>query len=427
MREAVLHFIWHGQKFPLANLTSTAGLSIKVINTGTPNKLSGPDFLNARLRLDDQEWVGHVEVHKKASDWYIHQHHKDVAYDNVILHVVWEADAEVSRKDGSMIPTLALSQLISQRELSNLKNIFYAKKDRILNCEGAIGSIGPEILNPWKDQLFQNRLRQKGRSIQKWLQNTSQDWEQVFFMLLLKSFGLHTNGAAFFNLGKTIPFKIIRKNAGDPFLLESIFYGMSGLLNRVDVSDLYYYELRESYKFLRLKYHLRVEVYDKPEFFSLRPTNFPTIRLSQVANLYHRHPALFAHIVEASSLNSIRSLLQTQAGAYWDNHFNFGKTTPGTPKKMSSQFTDLIILNSVLPIKYSYDLHKGRSDLNGLTSWARAMKAENNKILRHFQTNGVAVSDAHCSQALLQLYRRYCEKNKCLQCAVGKYLLYGKQ
>ncbi|NNJ89381.1 MAG: DUF2851 family protein [Eudoraea sp.] len=426
MREAVLHFIWLGQKFPHRDLISVLGLSIKVVDKGKLNSLSGPDFLFAKVRLDDQEWVGHIELHVKASDWYIHRHHKDAAYDNVILHVVWEADAVITRKDRSVIPTLALSNYISEDDVAKYQDNFKSNKNRSLNCEGSIGSIGDEILNPWKDQLFKNRLRQRTRLIQEWLQGAAQDWEQVFMMLLLKSFGLNINGAAFLKLGKAIPFKIVRKNAGDPFLLESIFYGMAGMLNRVDLPDPYYLELKEAYAFLKVKYNLPDEVYHKPEFFSLRPYNFPTIRLSQIANLYHKHPALFALVIEATTLKSLRSLLKAQAGPYWDTHFVFGKTTPPSPKKMSSHFTDLLILNSVLPIRFSYESSKGSLDINRLNSWAKEIKAEGNKIVRLFQTHGVSSFNAYDSQALVELYNQYCIKNKCLQCAVGKYLLYGK-
>ncbi len=426
MREAVLHFIWQGQKFPLRDAVCTLGHPIKVINSGQPNSLSGPDFLYAKIYIDDQVWVGHVELHVKASDWYIHQHHKDTAYDNVILHVVWEADAKINRKDGTSIPTMALSQFISQDELDKFQHVFYTKKDKALNCEGSIGSIPQEILNSWKDHLFQNRLRQKARLINKWLQQTAQDWEQVFFMILLKSFGLNNNGAAFLSLGEAIPFKVVRKNAADPFLLESILFGMAGMLNKVDVSDPYYHELREAFNFLKVKYNLQDGGCHKPEFYSLRPYNFPTIRLSQIANLYHRYPALLALVTKTNSLDSLRSLLQAQAGPYWDNHFVFGKTTSPSPKKMSRQFTDLIILNSVIPVRLSYKLHTGRSEINRLTSWAKEIKAENNKVTRLFRTYGVAALNAYDSQALLESYQRYCTKNKCLQCDIGKYLLYGK-
>ena len=426
MREAVLHFIWQGQKFPLRDAVSTLGHPIKVISSGKPNSLSGPDFLYAKICIDDQEWVGHVELHVRASDWYIHQHHKDTAYDNVILHVVWEADAIITRKDGSSIPTMALSQFISQDELTKFQHVFYAKKDRVLNCENSIGSIAPEIIIPWKAHLFQSRIRQKAMLINARLQYTAQDWEQVFFMMLLKSFGLNNNGAAFLSLGQAIPFKVIRKNAADPFLLESVLFGMAGMLTKVNVSDPYYLELREAFNFLKVKYNLQNEVCQKPEFFSLRPFNFPTIRLAQIANLYHRHPALFAHVIEATSLESIRSLLKAQAGPYWDTHFNFGKPTKPALKKTSSQFTDLIILNSVLPIRLSYKLHTGRSDVNFLTSWAKEMKAENNKVVRLFRSLGVPAFNSYDSQALLESYQKYCTKNKCLQCAIGRHLLYGK-
>jgi len=426
MREAVLHFIWQGQKFPLRDLVSTEGLTIKVISTGKPNNLSGPDFLFAKVCLDDQEWVGHVELHIKASDWYIHQHHKDPAYKNVILHVVWEADTVITRKDGSAIPTLALDRVISQDDIDAIQNVFDIKKDRSLNCERSIGGISSEIMKPWIDHLFQHRLRQKAALMNKWLQGTAQDWEQVFFRILLKSFGLNINGTAFLRLGESIPFRVVRMNAHDPFLLESIFYGMTGMLQRDDLFDPYYLELRKTFNFLKVKYNLRDEVYDKPEYFSLRPYNFPTIRLSQIANLYHRHPALFTLVIESSTLESLRSLLQAHAGPYWDIHFNFGKPTLPSPKKMSRYFTDLIILNAVLPIRLSYETNKGCLNIDRLTLWAKEIKAEKNKIVHLFQTHGIAAYNAYDSQAILELHQQYCAKNKCLQCAVGNHLLYGK-
>jgi hypothetical protein len=426
MREAVLHFIWQGQKFPIRNLASTEGQTIRVSDTGKPNSLSGPDFHYAKIYIDDQEWVGHVELHVKASDWYIHQHHKDAAYDNVILHVVWEADALVTRKDGSIIPTLALNQYISKSVLHTFQDVFYNKKDRSLNCEGSIAGIDEKILNPWIDHLFQNRLWLKARLIQEWLHSTAQDWEQVFFMVLLKSFGLNINGAAFLSLGKALPFKVVRKNVNDPFILESIFFGMAGMLQRNNISDPYYLKLREAFNFLKVKYNLKDEAFHKPEYFSLRPYNFPTIRLSQIANLYHRQPSLFASVIEAPSLLSLRSMFQAQAGPYWDTHFSFGKPTAPSPKKTSRYFIDLLILNVVLPIRLSYESNKGSSDIKRLTSWAKEIKTEKNKIVRLYHTFGVPASDAYESQALLELYHQYCVKNKCLQCAIGKHLLYGK-
>jgi hypothetical protein len=426
MQEAILHFIWQGQKFPAKELRTTMGLPIRVQDTGRTNSLSGPDFLNAHIRIDDQQWAGHVEIHVKASDWYVHQHHQDTAYENVILHVVWEADTTVTRIDGSNIPTLALNQYIREEAMAKFKFLFFNKKERGILCEAFIGEIDATILPPWIDLLFQRRLKQKVQCIQQWLLGSGRDWEQVFFMALLKSFGLNINGAAFLSLGKALHYRIIRKNAHDPFLLESMFFGMTGLLKTDKIADPYYLLLKASYKYLQAKYKFRDESVFKPEFFSLRPYNFPTLRLSQIANLYHRNPALFMTVVKATSLTSIRTLLQTKAGNYWDTHYVFGKPTAWEPKKTSRQFTDLIILNAVLPIREAYYQNKGSSDLNFLTSVAQEMSAERNKIVRLFHTKGVPASNAYQTQALLELYSQYCIKNKCLHCAVGRHLLFGK-
>lgn len=201
---------------------------------------------------------------------------------------------------------------------------------------------------------------------------------------------------------------------------------MTGLLVTDKISDPYYLQLKSAYKYLQTKYKLRDESVFQPEFFSLRPYNFPTLRLSQIANLYHHNPALFMAVVKATSLKSLRTLLQTNASAYWDTHYVFGKTTACNPKKISRQFTDLLILNAVLPIREAYHQNKGSSDLNFLTSVAQELSAERNKIIRLFQTNGVQASNAYQTQALLELYHQYCTKNKCLHCTLGRHLLYEK-
>ncbi|MGB5379156.1 DUF2851 family protein [Muriicola sp.] len=426
MREAILHFIWQGQKFPAKELRTTLGLPISVQDTGRPNTLSGPDFLNAHIRIDKQQWVGHVELHVKASDWYVHQHQRDAAYENVILHVVWEADTVVTRKDGSNIPTLGLNEYIREEEMTKFRHLFFNKKQHSLLCEGDIGKIAATILSPWIDKLFQRRIAQKVECIQEWLLESGQDWEQVFFMALLKSYGLNINAASFLSLGKALNYSIIRKNAHNAFLLESMFFGMTGLLGADKISDPYYLQLKLAYKYLQTKYKLRDESVFKPEFFSLRPYNFPTLRLSQIANLYHRNPALFMAVVKATSLKSLRTLLQTNASTYWDTHYVFGKPTACNPKSISRQFTDLIILNAVLPIREAYHQNKGSSDLNFLTFVAQEMSAERNKIVRLFHANGVKATNAYQTQSLLELYHQYCLKNKCLHCAAGRHLLYGK-
>lgn len=217
MREAILHFIWQGQKFPVKELRTTLGLPISVLDTGRPNTLSGPDFLNAHIRIDNQQWVGHIELHVKASDWYVHQHQRDAAYENVILHVVWVADTPVTRKDGSNIPTLVLNEYIREEEMTKFWHLFFNKKEHSLICEADIGKIDATILSPWIDKLFQRRIAHKVRLIQEWLLESGQDWEQVFFMALLKSFGLNINGATFLSLGKALNYSIIRKNAHNAF------------------------------------------------------------------------------------------------------------------------------------------------------------------------------------------------------------------
>jgi len=211
MKEDLLHFIWKYKKYPLNGLITTTGEPVRVVSTGTHNHLSGPDFFNAQIELSGQLWAGNVEIHLKSSDWYAHNHQEDNNYDNVILHVVWEDDISIFRKDGSEIPTFSLKQYISLHVLENYQKLFNAKNYHFVNCESDISEVDEFIRNNWLDRLFIERLEQKSIFINELLKHTNNDWEQVLFLMLLKTFGSKINGEVFIEIGKSIDFSIIRK------------------------------------------------------------------------------------------------------------------------------------------------------------------------------------------------------------------------
>ncbi len=286
MKEDLLHFVWMYRKYPVNHLSTTQGETLLVLHTGMHNKHSGPDFFNAQLNINGQLWAGNVEIHIKSSDWYAHHHQNDENYNNVILHVVWEDDVDVFRSDGSIIPTLCLKEYIPKKTLDTYQQLFDAKNYRFINCEKEIGEVDTFVLNNWTDRLFIERLEQKSHLIQELLKFTNNDWEYVLFLMLLKNFGSKINGDSFLQLGKSIDFSIIRKLSGESFKLESLLMGQAGLLNREEIDDVYYLDLKNEYSYLKRKYQLKDTPGITPEFFKLRPSNFPTIRLSQIAQLY---------------------------------------------------------------------------------------------------------------------------------------------
>lgn len=423
MREDLLHFIWKYKKLQLASLVTSNMESVSILDSGTHNHLSGPDFFNAKVKIDNQLWAGNVEIHINSSDWYVHSHEKDANYDNVILHVVWCDDASVFRKDGSEIPTLELKNYISKSLLNNYQNLFNTKQKSFINCEKDISQIDDFVFQNWLERLYFERLERKSEFVLSLLKDSKNNWEQVLFSLLLKNFGLKINGEAFLSISQAIDYSVIRKLQSDNLSLESVLFGMSHLLENEKIVDTYYLELKQEFHHLKNKFGLYNEGVLKPEFFKLRPPNFPTIRLSQLAKLYAGHQSLFDKVIHAESLEELYSLFDVSASSYWNTHYTFGKASKKSTKRLTKKFIDLLVVNSILPLKFCYAKQLGKDANESILTIIKELKAEENSIISNFKEHKIKSKTAKDSQALLQLYNEYCTKNKCLECAVGSSLL----
>jgi len=422
MKEDLLHYIWKYKKYPIALIRTTKGDGISVASSGTHNHLSGPDFFNAKLVIEEQLWAGNVEIHIKSSDWYAHSHETDANYDSVILHVVWEHDLAVFRSDGSEIPTLELKNYISDEVLSNYKKLFQERPNSFINCGTDITAITSFKFNIWKERLYFERLERKSKVIFDLLQDSNNDWEQVLFVLLLKSFGSKINGEFFYELGLSIDFSIIRKLHNKPLELEALLFGLSGLLEDDNQSNRYRTELRQAYDYICHKYELDSTILSKPQFFKLRPSNFPTIRLSQFAQLYASEYALFNNAIQREETD-LYNLFMVKTSPFWETHFTFNTVSKKRIKKTTKKFIDLLVINTILPLRFCYLKHQGITWEETFTRPITDMVSEKNSILKKYQELGVKMDNAKDSQALLELYTNYCTKNKCLQCAVGVELL----
>jgi hypothetical protein len=423
MKEDFLHYLWQFKKFDASNLKSTNGDVIYIENLGTLNTNAGPDFFNAKLQIAEQVWAGNVEIHLKSSDWYVHHHELDKAYDAVILHVVWEHDVEVFRKNNSQIPTLELKNYAFSESLVAYKHLFL-KTHMWINCENDIHKINDFLISNWLEKLFIERLEQKAAYINTLLESFQNDWEAVFFKLLAKNFGLKVNGDAFLQMANQTPFSIIRKQQNSLKQLEALFFGQSNLLNE-DFQEAYPLELQENYKFLTQKFQLQKSTV-LLHFFRLRPNNFPTIRLSQLAVLYSLHSALFTKLMEAEEIKEIYKILKVETSPFWKTHFTFGKSSKESRKTLTTSFMDLIIINTIIPMKFAYLKSKGVYDFESIFSIVKQIKPEKNTIIDKFKLLQVSVNSAFETQALLQLKNNYCDKNKCLQCAIGNNILQQK-
>lgn len=425
MKEDLLHFIWKYKKLQLVDLVTSKNEPVVIHDAGSHNQLAGPDFFNAKIDIDGQLWAGNVEMHIKSSDWYAHNHELDPNYNNVILHVVWEHDAAVYRSDNTLIPTLILKNFVSPKLLGNYQNLLDKQAITFINCENDVAQVNQFIIDNWLERLYFERLEQKAIWVEQLLLETKNDWEGVLFSMLLKNFGLKINAKAFLSLGNAIDFSVVRKVKSNIQQLESVFFGMLHLLEEDDIVDEYYLQLKKEFKYLKNKFDLNPEGVQKPEFFRLRPSNFPTIRLSQLANLYNKHQGLFGKVMEASGPEDLYRIFNVSSSVYWNNHYTFGQESKKSTKKLTRKFIDLLIINTILPLKFCYAKYLAKDSNEDIIGIISKIKKEENSISKNFTKHGVHLNTSKDSQAVLQLYNEYCTKNKCLQCAVGNDLLSG--
>lgn len=420
MKEDFLHYLWKFKKFDALNLKSVQGELITILKTGDYLELSGPDFFNAHIEIGNQKWAGNIEIHLKSSDWYLHNHEKDPAYKNVILHVVWENDTAIFRENNTEIPVLVLKDYVSKEIIENYNALFAPKT--WISCEKQLKEIDGFVFKNWQERLFFERLERKSKFVYQLLEETGQDWEAVLFCLLAKNFGLNTNGDSFLQISKAIPFSIIRKESFEAENLEALLFGVAGLLE-AEKEDIYYKDLKFRYFYLLHKYQIEKTYIEPLQFFKLRPDNFPTIRLSQLGALYHKHQNLFSKIIELKSVDDVYRLLSVSASSYWQDHYQFDKESPKKSKTLSKSFIDLLIINTIIPLQFTYSNIMGESISEDLIDFVNEVASEKNAIIDKFNSFGINSKTAFESQTLLELKNEYCERKACLKCAIGLELL----
>ncbi len=428
MRESFVQYVWNKQLFNTLNLQTEQGESISVFHPGSWSTQAGPDFFNAKLEIDNQLWAGNVEVHLKSSDWYVHNHEKDSNYNNVILHVVWEYDTPVFNSLGKELSTLVVSKFVKQDVLIRSEELFAPKST--INCQGSIGAFAEKIeWTKWKETLYFERLENKAKSIQLLLEETNNNWLQVLFCFIAKSYGLNINGEVFYQIAKALPIQVILKEGDKLEKIEALLFGLSGLLTETNFEeDAYYNQQQKQWNFYKHKYNLIERSKSELQFFKLRPINFPTIRLSQLANWLNVNKYILGDLLVVTDKDKLMSLLASEVSLYWETHYTFSKESKKIKKTLSKSFLELLLLNTIIPIQYAYALHNGlHNELEHIVDLATQLSTEENAIIDIFRKEGIAVNNAFDSQALLQLKKMYCTNNKCLYCAVGTSLLRKKK
>jgi hypothetical protein len=419
MTERLLQYIWQFQYFNKKELQLSTGESLQIIHPGQWNLHQGPDFLQATIKIAQTRWVGNIELHVQTSDWFRHAHQHDKNYKNVIMHVVWIHDLDADKSD---MPVLSLQDKVPKMLLSQYQD--WMKNSLFIPCGQQIATVNNIVWVSWKERLLVERLQRKTAAIQIYLKECNDHWEEAFWWLLARNFGIKVNAEAFETVAKSLHVNILVRHKNQINQLEALLLGQAGLLEK-KFEESYPKMLQKEYHFYKNKYKLQ-PIREPIHFLRMRPENFPTIRLAQLAMLIHDSSRLFSRVLETTSATAIKKLLNVTANDYWHYHFRPDEPAPFKPKKLGEQMINNIIVNTVVPIVFAFGYLQSKNGYKEKAiKWLEEIGAENNSLIEKFTRLGIISKNAFDTQSVLELKATYCDNRKCLDCAVGNSLLKG--
>lgn len=422
IREDFLHYLWRMQQFNLEDLATTTNVPIQIINFGELNTDAGPDFLNAKIKIGETVWVGNVEMHVKASEWLKHKHQNDSAYNNVILHVVYDNDKTIQRKTGEPIDALELRKRIPAKIIGQYIRLM--NNEAWIPCQYHFSKIPDITKSLWIDRLMIERLEGRVQILKKELEANDNNWEVTFYHRLARNFGSKINTEPFEVLAKTTPLLTLAKHKNNLFQLEALIFGQAGFLHE-SFEEEYPNALKKEYDFLQKKYSLFPLMATIWRFMRLRPANFPTIRLAQFAALIHQSTHLFSKVLEAETIEAVKQLFEDiEVSEYWLTHYKFDKISKKRTKNLGKSTIELFIINTIIPFLFHYGREKGLEDYEKRAfHFLEQLPAESNRIISKWNDLKYKPNNAYQTQALLELKRNYCDQKRCLDCAIGNKIL----
>lgn len=413
--EDLLQFIWQfGFIEKSDELQTTEGDKITIIQKGTRNTNAGPDFLNAKIKVGETTWAGNVELHLKASDWIKHKHDGNKAYEKLILHVVFENDVPLDIN----FPTLELKNHIRPTLLERYEELM--RIDKKIPCQSHLKDISQLRKTHMQERVLIERMQRKTDEVNSLLEKTNNHWEEVFYILIARNFGLKINQGPFQKVAENTPLKLFAKHKNNLKQIEALLFGQSGFLSQEHDDD-YFLGLQKEYTFLQKLYSLKNIPIHQINFMRLRPANFPTIRLAQFAALLNESTHLFSKILETDDVKKLVKLFNVIASRYWNTHYRFGTISESNaPKKLGTSFVELLIINTIIPTVFIYGKEKGESKYTRKAMrWLEELKPEKNSVTEEMKAIGFTIANAKDSQAILELKKNYCDSKQCLKCGIG--------
>lgn len=423
LSEDILHFVWKYRLYDMQRVSTVSGKTLNIVDTGRHNHDAGADFLAARVVIADVEWAGNVEIHIRASDWERHRHHKDKAYNCVIVHVVYEYDKAVYREDGTLLETLELKSLIPAHILPKYRELMSGMY--WIPCEKRIHRTSPFHLSQWLSRLLVERFEYRVSAIYSLLAQQRGSWEDTCYIWMARSFGFKVNAQAFEQLARSVPQSVLAKHKHNSLAIEALLFGQAGMLQDIDFEDDYPRKLQGEYEYLRKLHSLRPIDASVWKFMRTRPGNFPSVRIAQFAALCKRSVHLFSTIVDASEPHILKGLFDDlPINPYWQERYRFDSPLARHGCQLGARSVDTLLINSIAGILFAYGKYIGKEMyIYKAISLLESLKTEENAVLKRFSALGIQARQAAESQALLQMKAFYCDKKKCLDCGVGLQLI----
>ena len=393
--EELMYYVWQQKMFQ--SILTLDNTEIEIINPGLRNLDAGPDFFNAKIRINDTLWAGNVEMHVRASDWFRHHHHDDRAYDSVILHVVLQADAVIRLHDGEMVKTVVMKipQDVMEKfeRLTNRGQLIFSA----INCRKHLNAVPSLILHDWQTSLAIQRMMNKVGRVKDIIDNKQKSWPEAFYVLLCRSLGTGINSDSCERLARSLPYAYLQKHADNIRQLEAMLLGQGNLIEDETT--------RSEYEFLRAKFNLRPIGNCAWKHSKIRPVSSPRSRLKALSIIINRQPNLFSKILECQDVKSLTKLLYV-------------------PNLLGASTIGSIIINSVIPTIMAYGQWQEDLDLcERSIDMLEALPSEANRYMEQWISCGIPLRSALESQAMLQLYKEYCEPHRCLKCRIGCWLM----
>lgn len=430
--EKLLQYCWKHRILPEGELRTADGESIEIVDTGLLNTDAGPDFFNARLRIGGRLWAGNVEIHIRRNDWYAHGHDRDAAYDNVILHVVdaqsngpADADSAIRTREGRILPEVKIS--VPEEIRANYRELL--SEDSYPPCYKIIPNVTPLSMHSWMAALQTERLKQKTEAIAERVSMLKGDWEHAYFITLARSYGFGSNSDALEQWARNMPMTSVAHHRDNLFQIESIFFGQAGMLNIAAVrerlqletaADEYFQRLQSEYEYLKHKFQMTDKYAPQWKYMRMRPQNFPTIRIAQLARLYYERRTSLSQLIECDTIDKLRKMFHCGVSDYWQTHYTFGHESQPSAKQLSAASISLLMINCAIPMIFAYGCQTGSEALcNRALDLLESLPPENNTITRMWKQVGLESRSAGDTQALIQLKKQYCDRKDCLQCRIG--------